>query len=704
MNEAIIRRWYDIFKDNQELVEIRIIDPAKNNATYSGYFSNVDDIINAIRPYDLCNIFFTLNVINPACYEREQKDRIVTKPKTTTKDTEILGRKWCLIDIDVEKPSGTNSTDEEKELAQDVVKKVYNFLLDNGFEKPILCDSSNGYHILIKQAMKNTPENTQTMSNFLKVLDMFFSTDKVKIDTIPSNASRICKLYGTYGRKGILNGDRPQRLSKILTVPSIIKITPNEYFEKIAKLLPVQERNKFNNYGENKFDIEEFFTKHGIKVVKTLSGSNYVKYVLDECPFDSSHKAPDSAVFRLGDGSYGFKCFHSHCAGYTFRDFRLRYDPNAYDQQSFAEYQYKRSFHNPTQKEFKPIEETDNLGKKWLSLKDIEYVDRSKIVAIQTGFSVIDKKTMGLILGDVTVLSGLNSSGKSSFINCIALNAIQQGCKVAIWSGELQGSRLKNWIDLAAAGKNHVKQSMMYENSYFCPKNISEKIAEWADNKLFIYNNKYGNKWSQLFSDIKKIVDESGAQLIILDNLMATNIDNYDGDKNSQQSSWINAIKTYAKDKNIHFIIVAHPRKEMTFLRKESISGTADLTNLADNVIIIHRVNLDFNKRASDFLSPDQIDNLMKYNSVIEIAKNREFGFTDFIGLYFEIETKRLKNDVAEVVTYGWDVQFTQATISEHNVNKEEKCETIQKIKNNTAFETTIQTQNNEISMYDLPF
>jgi len=28
MNEAIIRQWYDIFKDNHELVEIRILDPA----------------------------------------------------------------------------------------------------------------------------------------------------------------------------------------------------------------------------------------------------------------------------------------------------------------------------------------------------------------------------------------------------------------------------------------------------------------------------------------------------------------------------------------------------------------------------------------------------------------------------------------------------------------------------------------------------
>ena len=32
----------------------------------------------------------------------------------------------------------------------------------------------------------------------------------------------------------------------------------------------------------------------------------------------------------------------------------------------------------------------------------------------------------------------------------------------------------------------------------------------------------------------------------------------------------------------------------MGFLRKDDISGTADLTNAVDNVFIVHRVNNDF--------------------------------------------------------------------------------------------------------------
>ena len=113
MNEAIIRQWYDIFKDNHELVEIRVLDP-NTRKSYSGYFTDIETLLEAIKPYDNCALYFTLNKIDDACYSREQHDRISTRVKATTSDNEILSRKWCLIDIDCEKPSDTNSTDEEK--------------------------------------------------------------------------------------------------------------------------------------------------------------------------------------------------------------------------------------------------------------------------------------------------------------------------------------------------------------------------------------------------------------------------------------------------------------------------------------------------------------------------------------------------------------------------------------------------------------
>lgn len=664
MNEITIRQWYDTFKSGEELVEVRIVDNAYKR-TYSGYFTDVDTLLNEIRKYDNCNIYFSLNAINPACYDREQHDRIVTKPKSTTSDNDIVGRDWILIDIDTKKPSDTNSTDEEKEMAKEVVNNVFKFLRDEGFEKPVVCDSGNGFHLLYKIAMKNNNENTTICKEFLQVLDMLFSNPNVEIDCSTFNSSRICKLYGTFSRKGSNTKKRPQRESKILRIPDEVKITPNEYFAKVAAMLPKPEQpSKSNYYSNEKFDLEAFLNKHHIAVRNIARTSSFTKYILDECPFNSLHRAPDSAIFEMSNGGLGFKCLHSSCSQYTWKDFRLKFEPDAYDHKEYQRHEHKMQYYSQQKKEpFVPKKEDSTKGKKWLAMTDVQYVDMSKLVAIPTGYKELDKKIIGLLMGDVTVLSGLSGSGKTSWIDCVVLNAVQRGYKVGIWSGELQDFRFQSWIDQISAGKNYVCKKEGYENYYYAPKNIANQINKWLEGKLFLYNNNYGSKWQQLFADIKTLVENEGTQLVVLDNLMALQIDSYDGDKYTQQTRFINDLKEYAKAKNIHVILVCHPRKEGGFLRKESISGTADLTNLADSVIIIHRIGKDFEQRAGEFFGKDKVLPYLKYNSVIEVCKNRSMGVIDLlVGMYYEVESRRLKNEISENIVYGWQEQPTQLT------------------------------------------
>ena len=664
MNEAIIRQWYDIFKDNHELVEIRILDPATRK-TYSGYFTDIETILEAIKPYDRSAIYFTLNVIDYACYSREQRDRISTKVKSTTSDMEIIERKWCLVDVDCEKPSDTNSSDEEKELAKSVVNNVYKFLRDEGFESPVVCDSANGFHLLYKQAMNSTPENTETMKRFLQVLDMFFSTDKVKIDCSTFNPSRICKLYGTYSRKGSDTPERPQRCSSILKVPSEIKITQNEYFEKVASYLPEPEKkDRFNNYGASSFDLDEFIKEHDIKVAKIEDGKDYRKYVLEECPFCSAHRAPDSAVFKMRDGGFGFKCLHNSCSKYTFKDFRLHYDPNSYNKIDYKEFQAKQRRYSPNVEPFVPQEECEEKGKKWLQMSEIKKVNIEDLLCIPTGYDQLDNKIVGLFAGELTILSGANSSGKTSWLDCLALNAVHKGFKVGVWSGEMQDWRFQNWIMQIAAGKTYSKRKIGFDNLYYVPSQYTEKIASWLNDKLFLYNNNYGNNFKQIFSDIRDLVEREKVQMVIIDNLAALDIDSYDGEKYSKQTKFIIELKEYAKAKNIHIIVVCHPRKQITFLRKDSISGTADLTNIADNVFILHRVGKDFEDRASEFLGSAKALELCSFSNIIEVAKNRQFGVVDyFVGLFYEPESRRLKNSVAEHIIYGWEEVGVQSEI-----------------------------------------
>ena len=56
------------------------------------------------------------------------------------------------------------------------------------------------------------------------------------------------------------------------------------------------------------------------------------------------------------------------------------------------------------------------------------------------------------------------------------------------------------------------------------------------------------------------------------------------------------------------------------------------------------------------------------FNNVIEVCKSRSTGVMDFlVGLYYEPESRRFKNYVAENIMYGWYETPIQQTITAPN-------------------------------------
>jgi archaellum biogenesis ATPase FlaH len=671
-NESEVYKFWDIFRPNNQLTEIRLI--SNDGKIASGYFTDPKTLIEAVRPYAKdYSVYFTINPINPDCYGRPQKDKIVIRAKNTTTDSEIIARDYVLLDLDSKRATGVNATEEQLNLAKQKANVVYKFLIDNGFYEPIVICSGSGVHIYIRCALLPTEENNQIIKRFTQAMSMLFSDNNVDIDEKVFNLGRISRVCGYYNRKGSpLDKERPQRLCTFAKVPNEIKVNQKEYFEKIAKLYPEDLKpTRENNYRVERFDLQSFLQKHNIRVTNVENVAGGKKYILEHCPFNENHKGKDAVIFQRDSGEISFHCFHNSCSNNGWRELRLLYEPDAYDKR-YNNNNHRNYTYDNKPKPFVPQVENDEKGKKWLSMKDIKQVNSEDILVIPTGYYELDKKIMGLSAGELTILSGLNSCGKTSWLDCLALNTVNQGFKVGIWSGEMQDWRFKNWISQIAAGKNNVRSKQGYDNLFYVPNNISEKINTWLDDKLFLYNNSYGMNWQQLFNDIKELVDNKGVHLILLDNLATLNISDYDGEKNTKQTKFIVDIKEYAKQKNIHICLVAHPRKENFFLRKESVSGTADLTNLADNVFLLHRVTKDFETRAGEFFGKDKASEYMKFGNVLEVAKNREHGVVDLlVGMYFEVESRRLKNDVAEHIVYGWNEEYTQTSIVQVQENED---------------------------------
>lgn len=994
-----IRKWHSVIKRQDELFEVRVL----GERTWSGYFYDVEVAIEQLAPFDGANIYYSINEVKSACASRDQFNCFKQVRGTATSKQDIEHRWWLPIDVDCERPSGVSSTDEEKAKAHAKAQAIYVFLRDNGFPAPVVCDSSSGYHILYPIDMDNTQASEDVIKEFLETLSRNFTDEYVKIDTVLHDANRILRLPGTFGRKGRSSEERPHRLAKILSVPNDIRRMERSEIERFNAEYAIkaeQPRRSFSSPSgkSEQFDLRGFITKYGIRVAKEvpISGGG-TKYILEECPFDSQHKAPDSAIFEMPNGAIAFKCFHNSCSHHDWREFRLHYDPRAYDHEN--EYVPHRPQYSQQQPKVAEIKDTiPELGDKWLTMSSIKKIDLSRIENVKTGFAELDRAIVGLNMSEVTLLSGSNScvdcdteyfngtewkkiseyqlgekvlqynvdgsaelvtpqryiksqceelyllqsvtgvdqcvsinhnlvymtskgniakksvadflvqhrgsstgftgkfyttfryeqgkgislneweirlmcaiicdgnfcnrfkdknivrinikkerkkqrlemllnmahikyrkeqynpkdpqyntyifhaprkekefspdwyscaaeqlaivadeilywdgsisnkkihnssysstskknidfiqfafasievrasihkddrvgklhtngkyiyrsvcyklvicstknpslenpikkktiptykpkdgykycftvpsgmlvfrrngninitgnSGKSSWLNTLLLNVVNQGVKAALWSGELRADILKAWIQMVAAGKRNLRPSLYNNGKYYVPDNIGKLIDQWLDDKLFIYNNEYGCAWEQIFNDMQAMVD-AGVKFFALDNLFSLDIDILEGDRNNKQKTLILQIKEFAKKKQIHILLVAHPRKTMTFLRKNDISGSSDLTNAVDDIFIIHRVNNDFFRAGAEYFGQSVIQRYQGYGNCIEVCKNRMYGVVDLmVGMYYEEESRRFKNEIEEDRQYGWETSAIgeQTTIEENS-------------------------------------
>lgn len=664
-NEEEIRKAIAVFHPGGQVFEVRLVDDKWNAAAV---FDNADTLIKALKDASLrihenANAYMTLNCLNDACHDRKHRDRFVEYAKPTVSDNDIVGYDWLLIDLDPKRPAGTSSTDEQVTASRETAKRIMRYLLERGWPDPVVGHSGNGTHLLYK--IELSTERKNLLQDALKALNMLFSDNVIDVDMTTFNPGRICKLYGTVARKGASTEKRPHRMSKIKMVPEEIKTVPVELIETLADALPKQETpQKYNGYNPGAFNLQEWIDAHEIQVSAKESWSGGTKWILERCPFNPAHDHKDAAIVQTSDGKICFHCFHASCADKHWRELRLLYEPGAYQKQN----DLKPAVPNymaqmpPDFGKVKPQEEQKKSNGQtqpgipvWRTTEEIRNREVPPEAYILTGIHGIDRRMMGLKKGYVSVLSGLRSAGKSSVLSQLVIQCRQQGMKCALFSGEMIDKQVLKWLTLQAAGKNFV-HGTQYELVFYPNDDAAVAVSQWLNEFVYVYNNDCGNQFEQLEAQIIRIVQEKKLDMVLIDNLMALNIEQLDRDMYSRQTKFVKALKRLAQGLNIHVLFVAHPRKSQGYLRMDDISGSGDLSNAADNVFIIHRVDEDYKKATQQFFQWKTTNPLYQADNVIEICKDRDLGNRDvYVPLYFEPETKRLKNDSAEYVRYGWE-------------------------------------------------
>lgn len=286
---------------------------------------------------------------------------------------------------------------------------------------------------------------------------------------------------------------------------------------------------------------------------------------------------------------------------------------------------------------------------------------------LKTGIKGIDKAILGFGLGQLVIITGTRAGGKTTLIGNITDNFIEQGYSGLLCSFEMTNPRLKNWLMLQALGADNLRGfTTSTGKEIFCPrtKAAKEAVGNWINAKLKIYDN-HDFDVDKIFEDVTAEVKKNPKiKFIILDNLMKMEFDGSNEDKWGTQSRIVRKLQNYAQKENICVILVAHPNKVKTMPRIEDVGGSGDIINTADTVLIVHRVTEDFKKRAWEHFRWKADDPELQYPTLIEIAKDREFGDDDsFIGVFFDPRSKRFLNYPGENIRYGWDVSPTQESI-----------------------------------------
>lgn len=474
-----LRRTCDILLTDAWPVELRALKGVKLAGEYrsfnaaSGYFDNTDDLLaEAGKLQDASGLYFTLNEIPTELAARSYNT--IKGGAIATSDDAVTRRRWFFVDLDPNRPSGTSSTDEEKQLAFAVLTDVDSELHDAGWPAPIIADSGNGYHLLYRIDLPNDDESEALVKRCLQAIEAKHATDDVGVDLTVSNAGRICKLYGSRSAKGsdAKALGRPHRMSRIVQQPETLDVVGRDLLEQLAAQAPVDNpalpaKTTTESFRSDDF-IGAFMQRHFPDAAeKPHKGGR--KWILAECPFQPEHAAGEATVIEYKNGAIGAGCQHDSCK-WGWRDLRERCDPGCYDPKPAAE------------REQAAIDSTKAAPPKFTEL--ISWEDLAKM-DFRPNFIVDDV----INEGEPGVIGGRSKTLKTSIAIDLFVS-LSTGTpflgrfrcerkKVAMWSGESGRNRIIRQANAIADARGIADKSGLYLSPYLPRLSDRNTFSTW---------------------------------------------------------------------------------------------------------------------------------------------------------------------------------------------------------------------------------
>lgn len=210
--------------------------------------------------------------------------------------------------------------------------------------------------------------------------------------------------------------------------------------------------------------------------------------------------------------------------------------------------------------------------------------------------------------GELTIWAGVNGNGKSLVMGQTAL-FFKKPCVIASME-MLPEATLARMIRQACGNENPTRE-------------YAQRLTNKFHGKIWLYNQVGNVQQRALFGMIRYCARELGIKHVMIDSLVkcGLGVDDY-----NSQKAFVDQLTSLAKDEGVHIHLVVHMRKlahESDLPDKHSIKGAGEITDLADNVIIVARRTINVDESSQD------------PTGYIRIAKHRHGDYEGTWGFWF---------------------------------------------------------------------
>lgn len=322
-----------------DVFEVRVLDAVsadyRREHIESGYFDyeHISAVPEALkRLLSFRGVYVTVNPVNPDLLARAVNRLRPAGRNPTTADTDIVRRRWLLIDCDPRRASGVSSSNAEHESALAKAREIRDGLSSLGWPDPIMTDSGNGAQLMYRIDLP--ADDGELVRRVIGEIAKA-SSEQVAIDTSVHNPARIWRLPGTMNCKGDSIPERPHRMARILEEPQDIVPVSREQMQDIVSY---QSEGTQTDVPDDEwkhtmpaFDLDSWIAQYCPELGSPQPWKSGRKWIFPVCPFNEAHTNKSAVLIQEPSGAVAFKCHHNGCSGNDWRALRELREPGCYD-------------------------------------------------------------------------------------------------------------------------------------------------------------------------------------------------------------------------------------------------------------------------------------------------------------------------------------------------------------------------------------